>query len=125
MVDEMDVAEKCGGGFLKRWNGFKGLGRSGHANMDDQMGEIRAVRKRRTTMHLLDCTSTRRKTPLKPHPLTDRLRLKQENPPHDAFRPQSLPRPQRPRRRRPVDAQQDFCCRVRQQPWHWRHQARR
>lgn len=38
----------------------------------------------------------------------DRLRLQQENPPHDAFRPQGLPRPQLCRCRPSLDAQQDF-----------------
>jgi len=38
----------------------------------------------------------------------DRLRLQQENPPHDALRPQGLPRPQPCRCRPSVNAQQDL-----------------
>lgn len=42
----------------------------------------------------------------------DWLRLKQENPSPDAIRPQGFPRSQRERRRPPLNAQQDFRCRV-------------
>lgn len=43
---------------------------------------------------------------------TDRLRQQQEDPPHDAFRPQGFPRQQRPRPRPPPHAQQDLRRRV-------------
>lgn len=47
---------------------------------------------------------------------TDRLRLKQEDPPPHALRPQGLPRPQRQRRRPPPHAQPNFRRRVRRTP---------
>lgn len=43
---------------------------------------------------------------------TDWLRQQQEDPPHDAFRPQGLPRQQPPRLGPSPHAQQDLCRRV-------------
>lgn len=49
--------------------------------------------------------TTKKDKPLTKSATIDRLRLQQEDPPHDALRPQGLPRPQRPRRRHAPDAQ--------------------